>query len=652
MGTATETQERTEDARWRRRRRWWVLVVLVLGIALTLGVTFSALSARRDLTAGERALREARAALVDGDAPGAAAGFREARTRFSSASDAAASPWMRVVGWVPLAGRTPDALVAIAEAGERVATAGGILATAVDELPGGLAALAPSGGRIAVEPYRRLGEAAAQARRETAAALATVQRAPRGSLLGPVAAAREDAEAEIASLDRTLDDATKILAGLPGFLGADGRRRYFFGAQNPAELRGTGGVIGAYSILTVDDGRFGFSRFEPVQSLPVPDLADVPPPSAEYAENYNAFRTEGRFWLAINLTPDFPTAATAILNAYEVAEGERLDGVILADPFALEALLKVTGPAFVPGLDRTIGPGQVVSFTTNGAYAIYPDQPTRKRVLGAVAEAAFGRFLARSGTDVEDLRVLARAAAQGHVLLYSRDGTFQQGIAGTGAGGALRGGGTDVLSVVENSAGGTKVDFYEDREISYDVELWDRGAAQASVEVRLTNGAPTSGMPRYVIGPQPGFAEAGEGAQLVSIFCDEGCRLQAARRGGEEVALWSGTELGLPFYQDYFRTSSGETDDLSVRLYLPSAWEGDATGGAYRLSFLNQTTIRPAELTVRVKAPPGMRIVATDPEMRIEGDTATWSGTPTRTLELSVRFEPPLLVRWWRGLTT
>jgi hypothetical protein len=33
--------------------------------------------------------------------------------------------------------------------------------------------------------------------------------------------------------------------------------------------------------------------------------------------------------------PDFPSVASVILDAYEASTGESLDGVILADPFAL-----------------------------------------------------------------------------------------------------------------------------------------------------------------------------------------------------------------------------------------------------------------------------------------------------------------------------
>jgi Protein of unknown function (DUF4012) len=78
----------------------------------------------------------------------------------------------------------------------------------------------------------------------------------------------------------------------------------------------------------------------------------------------------GRFWTSINVMPDFPSVAQAILNSYEAATGERLDGVILADPFAEAALLEATGPVQLPGYDVEIDADNVVAFTTNEAYSL------------------------------------------------------------------------------------------------------------------------------------------------------------------------------------------------------------------------------------------------------------------------------------------
>ncbi|MBI2237913.1 MAG: DUF4012 domain-containing protein [Actinobacteria bacterium] len=611
----------------------------------------SATSLRRHLTDGREAMTRGKTELLAGDAGAADRSFTEAGRSFAEAARGVGAPWLRVARWLPFIGRTPDAVAAIADAGARTAEAGHVLARAVADLPGGLAALAPSEGRIRIALIPPLSSAVAEADALTGRGLVTLERAPQTLLIGPVSDARRLAEEQLRSLHDALRSAALILEGLPRFLGADGPRTYFFGAENPAELRGTGGLLGAYSLLTIEDGRFLFSDFLPIQHLPQLGVEEVEPPNPDYARNYDQFRGGGRFWSAINVMPDFPSAAVAIRNAYREATGVLLDGVVTADPFALAALLEVTGPAEVPGLDFRVNADNVVDFTTNGAYSLFPDPATRKLVLGTVAEGVFERFVNDSNPTIARLKTLARAAAEGHIHVYSADPTMQEGLAGTGVGGALRSGPGDFFSVIVNSAAGDKVDYFQERTVTYTVLLLDGGRAEAGAGIRLENHAPTSGEPRYVIGPILKRLEAGDSVTLLNVYCGPGCRLRDAERNGREVEVGSGTDLGHPFFQDYFKVPSGRSADLALSWSLSDAWEGNSSGGTYRLTILSQTPVRPIDLRVEVRAPEGMRVVRMSDPMRLEGDAAVWEGNPARRLELEVAFRPPLLVRLWRDFT-
>lgn len=628
-----------------------VAAAIALTALIAVGALAAGLAARRDLVAARDALGRARDALGDGDLGAAATALAEAGRRSLAAERTARGPWLRALAWAPILGRSSDALLAVAEASERFAQAGTALLDGLETLPQGLGSLAPSRGRLRPEPLVTLGEASAEADRRVADALGILRAAPHRWLPGPVREGLTTAEAEAEDLHADLANAATLLLAAPRLLGADEPRRYFVGAQNPSELRGTGGVLGAYAILTVHRGRFTFTPFRPIQTLPAPEPERVPAPVPGFAENYDTFRADGRFWLAMNLSPDFPSVARVLLDAYRALEGEELDGVVLADPFALQALLRVSGPVRVPGLDRTLGPATVVPFVTVEAYGLYEDQATRKRVLGEVAQAAFERFLSRETASPEDLRALVRTAADGHLLLYSVDAEIQAALERTGVGGALRTDGRDLIALVENSAGGTKLDPFEDREVELAVELWPDGAARTTLSFRLTNGTPATGLPRYVVGPRPGYAAEGESVQLVSIYCGSGCALEAARRDGSPIQLWTGAELGLPYFRDYFGTPRGASSELQVRLHRPEAWAGGPTGGTYRLRVVIQPTLRPTHLTVRIEAPDGMRFTDGSPGLVLDGAVARWNGTPGRVLDLELRFAPPPLTRLWRALT-
>jgi hypothetical protein len=628
-----------------------VLVFAVLAFLLLLALALiPALRARSHLAAGERAMEEGQDELVEGDLAAASERFQAARERFSDASGSAGSPLLLPLSWTPVLGRSADVLGSLAEAGVDLADAGVVVADALQSLPGGLDALAPRQGRFPIEQVEQLAPALAEAAGLAEAGLREIRSTAPTLLLPPVVEARREAMSRVGRTHRLLRTAWLIADGLPAFLGAKGERRYFFGAQNPAELRGTGGIMGAYSILSIDRGLPRFAPFRPIQSLPDIDPDDVMAPSDEYRRNYDVFGGAG-FWLNSNMTPHFPWAAQALLASYEVATGTALDGAIVADPFALKAMLEVTGPVDGPGDGPIIGPKDVVPYTANRAYRQFEDPERRKRVLGDVAKAVFVRFLAHPGGSVESLERLAEAASEGHILVYSTDPRMQEGLAATGSGGAFGARHGDFVAVVENNGAANKLDFYTERETEYLVELGRDGAARSELLVRFENEAPDSGQPRYVMGPRPGISAAGEIRPILRLFCGRACRIASARRDGTPIdPLHGGTELGHPFLQEQLDIRSGGSGSLGATFTTDAGWEGDDSGGTYRLTLLTQTTIRRPRLRVEIVAPEGMSIVEASVRMDVSGPTAIWEGSPPRRLVLEVRFRPPTLVRYWRNV--
>jgi len=601
--------------------------------------------------------------LLAGDATGATESFEQGGDSFSAAAAGSRSWILGGVAWIPVAGRTVDVLTAIAEAGETTAEGATLLSGAVADLPGGLAGLAPTHGALPLDRIPPLAEAAGAADRLMSDAVSRIEQAPDSLLIGPVAPARRTAEEELRDLSRDIHAASSLLRGLPGFFGADGPRRYFFGAQNPAELRGTGGLIGAYSIMTIDSGRFRFEPFVTYGSIPVSD--ETPSPEGDYARNYDAFRSGDRFWSAINVMPDFPSVARVILDAYEAGTGERLDGVIVTDPFALAALLRATGPIELSRYGIALDADNVVPFTTNEAYSLFTDPKARKRILGDAAAAAFAGFTSQDSADLEDLRALIETAADRHIQAYSVDPVMQDGLMATPVGGALVPAGAqgDVMSVVVNSAAGSKVDFYQSRDIEGSVVFRDDGSAGATVDLMLRNDAPSTGQPPYVIGPfhpsvesGPGTRtlrtlEAGDSVALVNVYCGTDCVPGGVELDGAPIPVPTKVDLGLRYVQHYYAIPSGQQRGLRVSWEDPDAWEGNSSGGVYRMTFTNQVTIRPAHVRIRIDPPAGMDVVSVSSPMRVVEGSAVYEGVPGSRLDLEVTFAPPTPVRLWRNVT-
>lgn len=373
-------------------RRVAVALLLLVGAVLFLSIVglFPLLSARSNLQGARQEMLTARESLLSREAGAAAKAFRRAEGLFLRAQDDLGNPVLRIAGWLPVLGRTPDALTAMADSGELLASAGRLVAEAAGSVEGGLTAFVPRKGAIPIEPIREMTGPLQEAQALVHQAVQRIEDTPETLLVGPVSSARQEFDEVLDEAARAVDVSAILTRVLPSFLGEDERRRYFFAAQNPAELRGTGGFLGAFTILTISEGEVRLGEFTTIQRLPSVDPSDIEPPNPSYAVRYDRFGGAG-FWHNINMTPDFPSAAEAIERLYRETTGVRLDGTIVADPFALAALLGVTGPVNVPGTDDTVTAANVVDYVTNEAYGDVPES-VRKRILGDVAREAWSRF--------------------------------------------------------------------------------------------------------------------------------------------------------------------------------------------------------------------------------------------------------------------
>lgn len=652
MAQVTRVRERVRVrrrvARRKRKRRSlrWPLIAIAFLVVLGGLSLVPALAARRELTSGSGALADAQQALREGDVAGARSAFERAQGAFTRGRAHAGNPLLRLVGYLPIAGRTPDSVRLLAEIGADISLAGLRLTDGLSLLPEGISSLAPSGGRIPIDSIRNLSPAVRDARLLLEGAAATSRHLADDLVIGSVAGAVREVQRELSGAVRSVRAADALLVSLPSFAGEGGTRRYFVAAQNPAELRGTGGFIGVFSILEVRDGSLDLGPFRSISVLPNVAVPGIAPPSPEFAAIYDGFGG-AVFWRNINMTPDAPTAGSMIERLYERVEGTRLDGTIFVDPGALEDLLGATGPVRVPALGRSLDADTIVPFVTNDVYFMYEDDTFRKRVLGIAAHAVLDRLL--SGPPGRSAgTALLEAAADGHLVLHAVDPTVQDAFELAGVAGRLGPSPGDFLGLYLSNAAGNKVDFYVDREIRYEVTLGARGEGTATATVTFDNRAPGQEQPNEALGPYPGSGlGSGDNRSFVALYCASMCEHTAIASSDGPVPLNVRPERGLPMASTFETIPAGTEETLEYRLLLPRAWEGDRYGGTYRLLLQTQPGVQPAEVTVVVRVPAGMDIVRVSPEVQARHGEAVWQGTVEDRHELEVVFRRPFPARAW-----
>jgi Protein of unknown function (DUF4012) len=150
-----------------------------------------------------------------------------------------------------------------------------------------------------------------------------------------------------------LTQSDTLLGAVGWLLGVDSSRSFLVQPMDRAELRATGGFTGQYGELTLKQGR--------VEPFSMRNIALL-----EYIQNSDTMGQEApaayRSWWPFanwglrdsNLSADFPTSAKLAIKLYKQETGRNVDGVIMMTPFAIEDVLKIIGPVYVPQYHETI----------------------------------------------------------------------------------------------------------------------------------------------------------------------------------------------------------------------------------------------------------------------------------------------------------
>jgi hypothetical protein len=643
----------------RRQRRIVRRILVVAAVAIPVIGVVSALSiipalgAKSHLQHGKDILSKAQSALLNGDLPTADRDFAEAEAEFRAAAGEGNSPLMRIPALIPLIGRTPDAIRTIADIGVRLSASGGDVTRAIAKLPGGLDALAPHDGTIPIDTLSGLSPTISAARGQFEEAALEAEGLATTLVPHQVVEAGDLLRAKLGQALPIVRSADELLKALPTFAGADGPRHYFLAPQNPTELRGTGGLISSYSILTIDNGAISVSPFVDIKKLPVVAFDPSAWPSPELYDIYGTINSAGD-WRTSNATPDGPTAAAFIENLWNTTQPTRIDGVILVDVQTLRYLLAATSSIHVPGVPYPLNDRNVVQFVANGAYSLIKNDTSRKDFVGVVGQLVFQQFLQQAHGS-RALRALVQASADGHIVMNAVDPNVESAFTAARITGALPP--TDVgdlVAVSVNNYAANKVDYFIHRTLSYDIQLGVDGTAEGTLTVSFDNTAPAHAAPSYVMGPFQGKEirglnlQPGEAYQRTAVFCGTGCRLLSATHDGDPFATSTYSEHGFSQVDGIMRIPAQSTYQVVYRFSLPNGWQGTNAIGFYHLSVKSQPTIVPTTASLRIHVPEGMAVSYAGTGMKVESPSqVTWSGTLTDLDTFDVRFQRGFLGRAW-----
>ena len=542
--------------------------------ALTVGTTgwvaVRSAAARDDLDAARAEIVQMQADLAAGRASGVPAALTRAQTHARAATRLTGDPAWTLAAGVPYIGRPVAAVRGLAQAADELSNR---------VLPDLVAAIPPhepraprsvsDQGAADLAVISRAAAPLADADRGLADITARLASLPRHTGVAEIDAAQAEFAARLTHLKQTVAAASSAARLLPALLGADGPRRYFLAFQTNAEARGTGGLVGAYGVVIADHGHVSFPQLASDDTIQPADrpVADFGP---EFTALYGADEST-QLLSNSNLSPHFPYAAQIWTGLWKRQTGQQLDGVIATDPVGLADLLTALGPVTLANGEQVTA-ANAVELTEQTSYVRYPDPTARKRYLIHIATQVVEALLNRPHDLTDLLRALAHTVGGGHLLMWSSDPAQESELSTTPVGGVLPQNPGPFAELVVNNASGTKLDYYLDRSLSYTLGGCRRDSRTSVVQVRLTNGAPATGLPAYVGDrmDEPTHVHArGSNKLWVSLYASVGAQLEAASLDGVQQPLSSNLERGHPVFGTNIELEPGQTRTLELSLTEP-----------------------------------------------------------------------------------
>jgi len=324
---------------------------------------------------------------------------------------------------------------------------------------------------------------------------AAIESIPANELVKPLKDGISPLKENLPKVKKLIDHVLPMLDVIPKVVGFDQAKTYLFLLQNNSELRPTGGFIGTYGILKLQDGEIKEFDTDNVYNLDrsaQPIVKEPTPwPIAKYLEQKNWSLRD------INWEPDFPTTAQKALDIYKkenlalidlkksgqkilgekgvvitevIPYEENLYGVIAMTPEILGGLLKLTGPIVAQDMIFTDTNYQDQLELMVGKLYQELNVPIaeRKGIIKKLSDQIKIKLFTLPLSKVPDLLDIAyKALDQKQVMFYSVDSDLEKLILAKNWGGEIKKTDNDYLMVVDSNMASLKTDQYVDRTINY-----------------------------------------------------------------------------------------------------------------------------------------------------------------------------------------
>jgi len=370
------------------------------------------------------------------------------------------------------------------------------------------------------------------------------------------------------------------------FLGHQKAKKYLLVFQNNSEARPTGGFIGTYGVLDLNEGRITNLQVDGIFNLDGQLYEKIVPPRP-IQKISTAWSTHDANWFA-----DFPSSAKKIMSFYEKAGGSTADGVISLTPTIIERLLSMTGPIEMPAYNATLTAANFMDLTQYKVEVDYDKQLNQpKKILADFVPLFLERLWQIWPQRYQEiLPVITDALKEKHVLFYFSDAALEKVFVEQGWGGEILSTDKDYLAVINTNVNGFKTDRVIEQKIYHQSQVQVDGSVVDTVKIiRRHNG----GQSQYdwynkvnadylrVYVPRGSKLLAAQGQTLEGYVAPIDYQAQGFKNDADVLTQEQGTiidqksgtqifeESGKSVFGNWVYVSPGEAVELTYQYQLP-----------------------------------------------------------------------------------
>ncbi len=285
---------------------------------------------------------------------------------------------------------------------------------------------------------------------------------------------------------KSLDSFNESAPIISEILGEYYSKKYLLVFQNNHEMRASGGFIGTYGIIDINEGIIENIFIDGIYN-PDGQLQEKIIPPRPIQKISAAWSMHDSNWFA-----DFPSSAKKIAWFYEKTGGPTVDGVISITPNVIEDLLKITGPIEMPEYEMVIDENNFRGLTQYEVEVDYDkDLNQPKKILADMTPKLMERIFNTGDSNeikwLDLLNILSKNLLEKHILIYSFDPKTESFISENGWSGEILETDKDYLNVINSNINGYKTDGMIEQKIQHRAEIQSDGSIIDSLTIIRTH---------------------------------------------------------------------------------------------------------------------------------------------------------------------